>query len=307
MDFLQVVEESKRVSAEEFIEIVTETSTQIASEQEKIGNLAIEGKLVNLAPTGETLVIGDLHGALESLSTIFTNSSYTEKLAKDKDASIVFLGDYGDRGAQSPEVYYCILSLKREFPEQVVLLRGNHEAPSDLIASPHDLPKHLQRKFQGKWVAAYQALRGLFEVLHLAVYVEKRYLMLHGGLPVKLRSLQDIANAKVQHPEKPFLEEILWNDPEESIDGTFPSPRGAGNLFGKTITDTVLERLNAKILIRGHESANEGFKLNHEGKILTLFSMRGQPYFNKHGAYLQLPLQPIFNTADQLIPYINKF
>jgi protein phosphatase len=86
-----------------------------------------------------------------------------------------------------------------------------------------------------------------------------------------------------------------------------PSPRGAGKLFGKNVTEEVLRKLNVKVLIRGHEPCEEGFKLNHDGKVLTLFSRKGSPYFNAYGAYLQLPLSAKFDSATQLIPWIHKF
>jgi protein phosphatase len=65
--------------------------------------------------------------------------------------------------------------------------------------------------------------------------------------------------------------------------------------------------LNAKILIRGHEPCEEGFKINHGGKVLTLFSRKGAPYFNEHGAYLDVPLSEKFENAEKLVPWICKF
>jgi protein phosphatase len=307
VDFSQIIKESHEVTAEDFVRLVDDVIDLICNEQGNVGNFVIEEKLIRLAPVGEALVIGDLHGSLKSLSAILKKSRFIEKLAKDKAASVVFLGDYGDRGAQSPELYYCVLSLKRAFPKQVIFLRGNHEGPRDVMASPHDLPIMLQRKFKEKWIPIYAKVREFFDCLYNAVYVEERYLMLHGGLPVNLCSLQEIAQASELHPGKPFLEEILWNDPDDFVNGVYPSSRGAGNTFGKTITQTVLERINAKILIRGHEVANEGFKINHDGKILTLFSCRGEPYFTAHGAFLVLPLAERFNDANQLLPYIQQF
>jgi hypothetical protein len=85
------------------------------------------------------------------------------------------------------------------------------------------------------------------------------------------------------------------------------SPRGAGKLFGRSVTETVLNKLGVKILIRGHEQCPEGFKLNHDDKVLTLFSRKGAPYFNAYGAYLQLPLSRKFQNARQLVPWIHKF
>ena len=107
-----------------------------------------------------------------------------------------------------------------------------------------------------------------------------RYLMLHGGLSSEINSMQDIAEAQENH-NKVLFEELLWNDPDEEVQDVSFSPRGAGKLFGKKVTEDVLKRLNPKILIRGHEASNVGFKINHEGKVLTLFSRKGAPYFNR--------------------------
>ncbi len=307
MDISAIAQEATEVQAEDFVRIVKEAIDVLRSEEGIIGNLAFQGKLVKLNPKGEALVIGDLHGDLESLVTIFENSKFIRRLEKNKDATAIFLGDYGDRGTNSIEVYYVVLALKLAFPSQIVLLRGNHEGPTDLLASPHDLPNQFQLRFKEKWVPIYSKVRELFDAFYTAVYVEERYLMLHGGLPAKIRSLQEIAEADQLHPQKPFLEELLWNDPDEAVKGTFPSPRGAGNLFGKAVTDEVLSKLNVKLLIRGHEPSGEGFKINHDGKILTLFSRKGPPYFNRHGAYLDLSLSEVFENANQLLPWIQKF
>jgi diadenosine tetraphosphatase ApaH/serine/threonine PP2A family protein phosphatase len=294
------------VQAAEFLRLVEEANASLRVET-SLRNFSVEGKLVRLESVGEALVVGDLHGDLESLGTILEQSGFLTKMEADKDAVIVFLGDYGDRGAQSPELYWSLLRLKLAFPAQVVFLRGNHEGPSDLLAEPHDLPKMLQRKFGDKWVAVYQRLRELFGYFYNAVYVEERYLMVHGGLPQKLRSLQEIADADKKHHASSFLEELLWNDPDEAVSSVFPSPRGAGNLFGKEVTSEVLRRLNAKILIRGHESARDGYIISHEGRILTLFSRKGPPYYNAHGAYLQVLLAEKYESAEELVPFIHKF
>ena len=307
MDFSSIAKESFSVQAEGFVHTVKEVAEMLRSEEGTIRNMTFSNGLIKLKPIGEALVIGDLHGDLQSLITIMEKSNFASRLQQNKDASLIFLGDYGDRGANSIEVYNTVLTLKLAFSSQVILLRGNHEGPTDLLASPHDLPAQLQLRFKEKGVPVYSHMRELFETLYTAVYVEERYLMVHGGLPPKIRSLQEIADADKLHPEKTYLEDLLWSDPDETIQGTYPSPRGAGNLFGKAVTNEALEKLGAKVLIRGHEPCPEGFKINHEGKVLTLFSRKGPPYFNKEGAYLDLPLSKKPENANQLVRYIHKF
>ena len=128
-------------------------------EKGQIGNLTILNRLVKLEASGEALVIGDLHGDLESLTLILQSSQFIEKMQKTQDATLIFLGDYGDRGEKSPEIYYLILKLKLAFPRQVVLLRGNHEAPKDLLGDPHDLPIQFQNRFGELGRQAYEKIR----------------------------------------------------------------------------------------------------------------------------------------------------
>jgi protein phosphatase len=54
------------------------------------------------------------------------------------------------------------------------------------------------------------------------------------------------------------------------------------------------------VLIRGHEPSEEGYKINHNGKVLTLFSRKGEPYFNAQAAYLQLDFSMKVENAYQL-------
>jgi diadenosine tetraphosphatase ApaH/serine/threonine PP2A family protein phosphatase len=307
MNLSSLVKESMAVQSEGFIENMEKTIRLLRGERGKIGYLEITERLVRLGSSGEVLVIGDLHGDLESLLHILGASGFTQKMTQREDAFLVFLGDYGDRGPQSAEIYSLVLKLKLAFPRQIVLLRGNHEGPEDLMASPHDLPLNFQARFKENWKLAYSKVRELFHYLSNAVIVEERYLMVHGGLSPEITSAQDLATANLTHPEKEFLEDLLWSDPDETVNGISPSPRGAGKLFGKNVTEKVLRKLNVRILIRGHEPCREGFKVNHDGKVLTLFSRRGAPYFNSYGAYLQLPLFAKFESAEQLVPWIHRF
>ena len=303
----QIVKEALETHHRQFVEVVDKAVEVLSSENGKVGSFNVVGRLVELEPVGETLVIGDLHGDLESLIDILKESNFIQKMSQNKQAFLIFLGDYGDRGAYSTEVYYTVLKLKLLFPQQVVLMRGNHEGPEDLMASPHDLPYQFQIRFGENWNAAYTKVRELFKHLYNAVLVKERCLMIHGGFPSQAKTLEDLAYAHIKHPEQSFLEEMLWSDPNEMVEEVCASPRGAGKLFGEKVTKEALERFAVKILIRGHEPCEEGYKINHKGKVLTLFSRKGPPYFNVCGAYLDFELSKEYENAEQLIPFIHRF
>jgi len=306
-DFSQLAKNALETGFEDFVRIVEEATFLLSSQSGKVGEMEVLGKLAKLKASGKALIVGDLHGDLESLIGIMKESNFMQKMDQEKDAVLIFLGDYGDRGVYSAEVYHIVLELKLLYPEQVVLMRGNHEGPEDLTASPHDLPMQLRARFGENGDEAYTKIRGLFEQLINAVIVKGRYLVIHGGLPLQARRIEDLAYAHISHPKQAFLEEMLWSDPDEMIREEAASPRGAGRLFGKKVTEEVLKRFGVKLFIRGHQSCPEGFRTSHDGKVLTLFSRKGSPYFNAYGAYLELDLSKQFENAEQLVPYIHRF
>jgi serine/threonine protein phosphatase 1 len=69
-----------------------------------------------------TLVIGDIHGDLVHLERLLAKLP-----ALDAGDTVVFLGDYIDRGPQSREVVARVQKLCTELPGRCVTLRGNHE------------------------------------------------------------------------------------------------------------------------------------------------------------------------------------
>ncbi|MCW4027584.1 MAG: serine/threonine protein phosphatase [Candidatus Bathyarchaeota archaeon] len=305
-DSSDLVAEAAQTDSESFLHLVDQVGKLLTAEERSSQIPQIEGRLVRLPSLGEATVIGDIHGDLESLARVLTEVRFVEEASKGKEAYLVFLGDYGDRGQHSPEVFHVVLSLKAMFPNNVVLLQGNHEGPEDLLAHPHDFPYHLQRAFGGDCRVVYRELSRLFRRFHTAVLVEERCVMLHGGVPSKAETLDDVAFAYEKHPAESHLEEILWSDPADGIEGTYPSPRGAGRIFGEDVTEAFLKMLNVPFLIRGHEPAIEGYRINHGGKVLTLFSRKGSPYLNSHGAYLEFDLSRPFDSAWQLEPFIRR-
>ena len=72
--------------------------------------------------TGRTFAIGDIHGDMEQLTKILDCLPPFEK-----GDTVVFVGDYIDRGPSSAEVIDFIRNLEGRTNVKVVALRGNHE------------------------------------------------------------------------------------------------------------------------------------------------------------------------------------
>jgi protein phosphatase len=264
--------------------LIDRTSTVLKEERSRTG-----GGTVMLNPDDKLIVVGDLHGSFTSLNDILSSSRFLRRMGLKEKVTLVFLGDYGDRGQDSPEVYSVLLWLKQKFPTNVILLRGNHEGLPLVPFTPHDMPKQLEQKYNENWNGLYTKLLDLFSDFPHALIVEEKYLLLHGGAPHACGSVEDINQADKLFPMTTCFEEILWNDPLDDLTGVKPSPRGLGNLFGEDVTSRILELTRTKTLIRSHEPC-EGVKVNHSGKVLTVFSRNGAPYTNTAKAYLEIDL-----------------
>jgi len=89
----------------------------------------INGGLVELQTPDELVVIGDIHGDLKTFLKILEDIKLEHYLANPNN-KIILLGDYVDRGPKSIEVLYAICNLKQRYPNSIILMRGNHEAPA---------------------------------------------------------------------------------------------------------------------------------------------------------------------------------
>lgn len=72
--------------------------------------------------TGRTFAFGDIHGEMTLLRRVLDQLPPLET-----SDTLVFLGDYLNRGPQSKEVIACLMGLPTTVPASVICLRGNHE------------------------------------------------------------------------------------------------------------------------------------------------------------------------------------
>ena len=114
----------------------------------------------------------------------------------------------------------------------------------------------------------------VFQALPLAVVIDARVLVLHGGLfqqdGVTLDDIAKIDRFR-EPPEEGLMSDLLWSDPQP-FPGRGPSKRGVGQSFGPDVTSKFLDANGLSTLIRSHEVMEEGYLVMHGGRLVTVFS-----------------------------------
>ena len=223
---------------------------------------------------GELIIIGDLHGDLRALKKILKKEHVLKRLRTD--LSLVFLGDYVDRGPASVETLYTVCNLLNAYPDKVILLRGNHEGPIHIPAAPYSFYNHIQQIYPNN--AALQHVKTLFHNLPVAAIIPEYAFLVHGHIPADTTSIKEYNQLSETDPT---LTELLWNDPAITPD-TKPSFRGHGHYIGTDAVTRFLDANNLQWIIRGHEKPTNGYETSH--RTLTLHTTGPKT------TYLKIPL-----------------
>ena len=98
--------------------------------------------------------------------------------------------------------------------------------------------------------------------------------MLHGGLfsrdDVTLDDIR-LIDRRCEPPEHGIMCELLWSDPQHEL-GRSLNPRGVALCFGPDVTARFLARNELRLLVRSHQVKAEGYEVEADGKLVTVFS-----------------------------------
>ncbi|GAB2274540.1 Serine/threonine-protein phosphatase bsl3 [Dionaea muscipula] len=222
-------------------------------------------------------IFGDLHGQFGDLMRLFDEYGAPSTAGDIAYIDYLFLGDYVDRGQHSLETIILLLALKVEYPINVHLIRGNHEA-ADINALFGFRIECIERMGERDGIWAWHRINRLFNSLPLAALIEKKIICMHGGIGRSINHVEQIEN--IQRPitmeaGSIVLMDLLWSDPTEndSVEGLRPNARGPGLVtFGP---DRVMEFCNnndLQLIVRAHECVMDGFERFAQGHLITLFS-----------------------------------
>lgn len=211
-----------------------------------------EPRLVRLPPERTAVFVGDTHGDREASEEVLRRYF-------DDQHVLVFLGDYVDRGPDSPGNLALLMRAKISHPERIFLLMGNHEAWAVAPFVPADFWRTLGPK-EEKILAETLAL------LPLAAFHPAGVLAVHAALP-DVDELEEIEQVGLGSAN---WRKMTWGDwadgPGYQLDpGVFGRP-----VYGRDYFFEVMERLSLRVLVRAHQPDAPLFLFG--GHCLTLFT-----------------------------------
>lgn len=257
--------------------------------RKKGAKISVDGNIAYLPDKGEAIFVGDLHGDSEALSSILNQTDFYKAVEKKKELFLVFLGDYGDRGSKILETIGAIMDLKLSCPDNVILLRGNHE-------------EKLMAKRDGTYSAflsSYDEKKGDF-LFHFYCRVMKclpgiavapnGVVGVHGGIPNRDIKSLDVLNSKqgVQ-----LIRQMTWNDPRPGFLGRGGNIRGDSvRIFGEDAFNSFMKTARATLMVRSHEYSFSGVRLMFNNRLAAIFSNGSER--SQSSAYRQSVKRPVF-------------
>lgn len=243
-------------------------------------------------------IFGDIHGQYNDLMRFFDlySAPITGPGGDIEGLDYIFLGDYVDRGNYSLETICLLMALKIKFPNQIHMLRGNHEdrwINSNFGFQKECIDRLADDPDNG---IVFTKFNDFFDFLPLAAIVDDTVLCIHGGIGSAIASVSDIEKIKrplevvheVTNIDQQLVVDILWSDPTDSDSevGIQPNstrdPTGVGNIvkFGPDRVESFLKNNNLTLILRAHECVMDGFERFAGGKLITVFS--ATDYCGKH-------------------------
>lgn len=234
-------------------------------------------------------LFGSIYGRFNELLRFFDNfgmpTESTEQNGDIERFDYVFLGNYVDRGFNSLETICLLFALKVKYPEQIVLLRGQHEDASinKLCGFGEECALRIGEDINDQQ-SIFQKINKVFEYLPLAALVDEKIICVNSGLGDKVYKVADIE--QIQRPinlagsdaATLMAQELLWSEYVNSDVGVEPVAakqnyhQKAVFRYGDLKVNQFLVENGLIMLVRGSECVPEGFDHNKQGTVTNIFS-----------------------------------
>ena len=241
------------------VKISEDEVEQIISAASKI--IKSEGVCLELSP--KISICGDIHGQFYDLLRIFEINGYPP------DTKYLFLGDYVDRGKQSLETIVLLLAYKIKYPNDIFLLRGNHESAN--VCKVYGFFDECKRKLN---IKLWKSFCDLFDYFPLSAIIESKILCMHGGISKDLINVSQLKQFKrpLEIPDNGLVCDLLWSDPSDSVVGFGPNERGVSCTFSPKVLESFLDKNDLDLVCRAHQVVEDGYEFFGEQTLVTIFS-----------------------------------
>lgn len=235
----------------------------ISRKRNEISDFIEDQKIISLDERSRTVFVGDTHGDLEASELLWDR--FGEEV-RDGQVCIVFLGDYVDRGSKSQENIDFLLSKKKENPDGIILLMGNHDAYPLRRLRPADFWESLNEE-------EYDYYEGLSSLPWLATSDD--VVAAHGALPFvpdlsELSAPPDGIFEKENDLDIPIWISVTWGDLNKRVSGAQMDPLTGRPQFGKELVLEYMQKHDWNILIRAHQPGMQGWSFSDN--VLTIFT-----------------------------------
>lgn len=188
-----------------------------------------ESENILLRLKGQMIIVGDLHGHIMDLFRII------KRFGLPPRTRYLFLGDIVDRGEFSLETIIFIYAMKALFPNEIYIIRGNHEFEE--VCSLSGFLDDISATYKSKDLFSF--FIESFDVMPIAAVINDSILCVHAGIGPNINSINNIIeeetqnnvqsidfnsekqnlNNKIQRPIHDFSNDIIaslmWSDPTE--------------------------------------------------------------------------------------------
>uniref|UniRef100_A0A915LZ98 Serine/threonine-protein phosphatase n=1 Tax=Meloidogyne javanica TaxID=6303 RepID=A0A915LZ98_MELJA len=217
-----------------------------------------ESQPVLLELNPPVVVCGDIHGQYVDLLRIFHQLGYPPT------ANYLFLGDYVDRGTKNLETIALLFCYKIKYPRNFFLLRGNHETAA--VNAVYGFRQEIQRRFgRNEHGPLWRMFNEAFSQMPVTAII--------GGEEINFqKQLRKIPRGWHDPGENRLALDLLWSDPDPTIRGWRPSPRGCSYLFGNDVLLDSCRQLDIDLIVRAHQVVQDGYEINPTQRLITVFS-----------------------------------
>jgi len=237
------------------------------------------------------ILIGDLHGSFATFFRILLRLIFTgiidESFKVNEEYGIIFLGDILDRGVWDYEILVTVFFFKIYNPENIYIIRGNHEELSQNSQDESGLKTHFPYHWTETIIDEIHSRinTDILQNLPSAIVISypnsdsspphKYVYLAHGGLPVEIDDTQTVIYHKIEFEDEndyciiknenagsTNTSNMRWND-FTGVEETFiwgKGERRRGNVIGTNITKDIGKKdepNNIELVIRGHQDTED--------------------------------------------------